>query len=73
MTLSKTQKKALEMIDKIELEFGSRWFIQEELPGINMHTINALVNKKHLITKESNGIEYYKLQIVQEMKKNESD
>ena len=33
----------------------------------------ALVNKKHLITKESNGIEYYKLQIVQEMKRDESD
>lgn len=64
MTLSKKQRKALEMIDAIEKDFGSRWFIQAELPGITMHTIDALVNKKHLITKESNGIEYYKMQIV---------
>jgi len=26
------QKEALEIIDKIETEFGSRWFTQEELP-----------------------------------------
>ena len=58
------QKKALRMIDQIEIEFGCRWFTQGELPGITMHTIDALVNKKHLITKESNGIEYYKLQLV---------
>ena len=68
MTLTTKQKKALEMIDEIEKEFDSRWFTQAELPGITMHTIDALVNKKHLITKESNDIEYYKLQLVLEIK-----
>ena len=64
MILTTKQKKALEIIDDIEKEFGSRWFTQAELPGITMHTIDALVNKKHLIQKESNEIEYYKLQVV---------
>lgn len=68
MTLTTKQKKALEMIDEIEKEFGSRWFTQGELPEITMHTIDALVNKKHLITKESNGVEYYKLQVVLDVK-----
>ena len=68
MVLTTTQKKALKMIDEIEKEFGSRWFTQAELPGITMHTIDALVSKKHLITKESNGIEYYKLHALLDVK-----
>ena len=62
--LSKKQVKALEMIDKIEEHFGSRWFVPQELPGITMHTIYALVERGHLISKEVEGIEYYKYQVV---------
>ena len=65
--LSKKQVKALEMIDKIEEHFGSRWFVQQELPGITMHTIDALVERGHLLTKHVQGIEYYKLKIVVEV------
>ena len=62
--LTKKQIKALEMIDKIEEHFGSRWFTQQELPTITMHTINALVERGHLESKCVCGIEYYKLKIV---------
>ena len=65
--LSKKQKIALGMIDKIEEHFGSRWFVQQELPGITMHTIDALVERGHLESKEVNDIEYYKLKIVVEV------
>ena len=65
--LSKKQVKALEVIDKIEEHFGSRWFVRQELPGITMHTIYALVERGHLESKEVNGIEYYKLKIVVEV------
>lgn len=58
--LSKKQKIALEMIDKIEDHFGSRWFVQQELPDITMHTIDALVERKYLESKEVNDIKYYK-------------
>ena len=64
---TKKQIKALEMIDKIEEHFGSRWFVQQELPGITMHTIDALVERGHLVSKEVCGIEYYKLKIVVEV------
>lgn len=61
MTLTTKQKKALEMIDDIETEFGSRWFTQAELPGITLHTMDALVNKGHLNTKKVNEVPYYQL------------
>ena len=63
-SLNKKQVKALEMIDKIEEHFGSRWFVQQELPSITMHTIDVLVERGHLLTKHVQGIEYYKLKIV---------
>ena len=65
--LTRKQIKTLEMIDKIEEHFGSRWFVQQELPGITMHTIDALVERGHLESKEVNDIEYYKLKIVVEV------
>ena len=65
--LTKKQIKALEMIDKIEDHFGSRWFVQQELPRITMHTIDALIERGHLESKEVNGIEYYKLKVVVEV------
>ena len=67
--LSKKQNIALGMIDKIEDHFGSRWFVQQELPGITMHTIGALVERGHLESKEVEDIEYYKLKIVVEVRK----
>jgi len=62
--LSIQQKKALEMIKKIEEHFGSRWFTQAELQGITMHTIDALVNRGHLETKQVEKVNYYKYFIV---------
>lgn len=65
--LSKLQINALEMIDNIEDHFGSRWFVQQELPGITMHTIDALVHRGHLENKEVHDVMYYKLKIVMEI------
>ena len=65
--LSKKQNIALEMIDKIEDHFGSRWFVQQELPGITMHTIDALIQRGHLEFKWLNDVMYCKLKIVVEV------
>ena len=65
--LSKKQKIALGMIDKIETEFGSRWFTKAELPGITQHTMDALVQRGHLTPKWVNDVLYYKLKIVVEV------
>jgi hypothetical protein len=65
--LSKKQKIALGMIDKIEDEFGSRWFTKAELPGITQHTMDALVQRGHLTLKWLNDVMYYKLKIVVEV------
>jgi hypothetical protein len=47
--ISKTQKTTMSMIDEIVEEFGQdRWFVQAELHGITLHTMNALVDKKYL-------------------------
>lgn len=60
-TLSKKQVKALEMIKKIEDHFGSRWFVQQELPNITMHTIDALEKKGYIESKEVEDMPYYRL------------
>ena len=65
--LSKKQKIALGMIDKIEDELGSRWFTKAELPGITQHTMDALVQRGHLTLKWVNDVRYYKLKIVVEV------
>ena len=65
--LSKKQKIALGMIDKIEDEFGSRWFTKAELPGITQHTIDALIQRGHLEFKWLNDVMYCKLKIVVEV------
>jgi hypothetical protein len=47
--ISETQKTTMSMIDEIVEEFGQdRWFVQAELPGITLHTMNALVDKGYL-------------------------
>ena len=66
--LSKKQIKALEMIDDIEEHFGSRWFTKAELYGITQHTMDALEQRGHLKSQNLNGIIYYKLIIVVEVK-----
>lgn len=56
--LSKKQTLALELIEKVDMELSNhsgikesgfrRWFIQEELHGITLHTMKALVEKGYL-------------------------
>ena len=58
--LSKKQRKAIEMIESIEKYFGVRWFIQAELPGITLHTMDALVSKNVLVREIVNDMPYYK-------------
>lgn len=60
MVLSKKQEIAIEQIKKIEKEFGVRWFIQAELPGITLHTMKALVEKGYLEEKVFDDIPYYR-------------
>jgi len=59
--LSKQQTKALRMIDEIEKEFGSVWFVQAQLLGITKHTVDALVERRHLKHKIFADVKYYKL------------
>ena len=58
--LSKKQKKAVELIKKMEEHFGVRWFIKAELEGITQHSMDALVNKNVLEWQDFNGIQYYR-------------
>lgn len=59
--LSKKQIKALGMIDKIEHRFGVVWFVQAQLPGITLHTIDALVQRGYFKHEEVEGVMYYQL------------
>lgn len=69
--LSKQQAKALSMIDEIERELskhngtlentGGRWFIQDELQGITLHTMKALAEKGYLKQIEILGCPYYRI------------
>ena len=65
--LTKKQLKALELIDDIEKEFGSVWFVQAQLHGITKHTVDALVERGHLKRKCHRHVEYYKLIAAVEM------
>ena len=61
--LSVKQKYTMELIDKLIDEFGEdRWFVQTELPRVTAHSMDALVRKKFLETKEGQiyGMPYYR-------------
>lgn len=60
MTLSERQEKAILLIKKMEAEFGRRWFIQGELLGITLHSMDALVRKGYLEEKDFDGMLYYR-------------
>lgn len=62
MKLSDNQKRAIEKIKQIIDHFGvDRWFTQHEVVGAGYHTMEALVNKKILISQYFQGISYYKI------------
>lgn len=63
--ISDKQILAMKMIDNVVNEFGIvRWFVQAELPGITLHTMNALVDKGYLDKKDVEltgyGVPYYR-------------
>lgn len=60
INLSKKQKIAVDMIKIMEERFGVRWFVQSELPGITLHTMKALVEKKIVETQVYADIAYYR-------------
>ena len=59
--LSKKQIKALEMVESLKDRFGYRMFTKHELPGITMHTMDALVHRGYFEVVMFNNIHYYKL------------
>jgi hypothetical protein len=62
MKLSENQKRAVEQIKEITDHFGKdRWFTQTEVIGIGYHTMEALVNKGLLKTKDVNNLSYYQV------------
>ena len=58
--LSNKQKKTIEMIRKMEDHFGVRWFVQSELLGVTLHTMDALVKKEYLEVQYFEEIPYYR-------------
>jgi len=49
MQFSKKQRIAQNLIQELVAKFGKdRWFVQEELSGITLHTMKALVSKEYL-------------------------
>lgn len=62
MTYSNVQIRAITEIEKVTSYFGEeRWFTKCEITGIGYHTMQALVNKKYLMSKYVNNMSYYKL------------
>ncbi len=61
MNLSDKQENAIGQIKNIEKHFGGRWFIQEELKDITLHTMKALVTKGYLDTMSLGSHTYYRL------------
>jgi hypothetical protein len=63
MYISDKQKETMKLIGQLTDEIEkNRWFIQAELPGVTLHTMNALVEKGFLHCRESDvtGLYYYK-------------
>ena len=58
--LSKQQKKAIDKIDAMVEHFGVRWFVQAELTGITLHTMDALVRKGCIEEQIFNELPYYR-------------
>ncbi len=61
MSLSNKQTDAIAQIKTIEGQMGVRWFIQEELKDITLHTMKALVEKGYLETMSLGSHTYYRL------------
>jgi hypothetical protein len=61
MTLSNKQEDAIWQIKTIEGQLGVRWFVQEELKDITLHTMKALVKKGYLETLSLGSHIYYRL------------
>ncbi len=59
--LSNKQTDAIAQIKTIEGQMGVRWFIQEELKDITLHTMKALVTKGYLDTMSLGSHTYYRL------------
>ena len=60
MTLSEKQTKAIELIKELEAHFGARWFVQNELENITLHTMKALVEKGYIERQRFRGLSYYR-------------
>lgn len=61
--LTESQMDALRQIKTLENHFGVRWFIQEELLGITLHSMKSLVQKGFLeerVLKEHYDMPYYR-------------
>ena len=61
--ISDKQKLAMVIVNERVNEFGiERWFVQSELPGITLHSIDALISKGYLEVKHSTYCEspYYR-------------
>lgn len=59
--LSKKQVSTMELIGKLGDKFDdSRWFTQYELPGVTLHTMDALV-KKGFLSCMRDPVMYYRL------------
>jgi len=62
MLLSKKQLSTMDMIEKLGDNFGDdRWFTQQELVGVTLHPLKALVSKGFLKRTEFDGIRYYRI------------
>jgi len=62
MSYSKVQSRAIAQIEMVVEHFGAnRWFTQNELTGVGYHTMMALVNKKYLRDRYTNGVSYYQV------------
>ena len=60
--ISKKQKLAMELINGVVNRFGvDRWFVQSELLGITLHTMNALVSKGYLEEQEFGSLYYRRI------------
>lgn len=59
--ISEKQKLAMDLVDGLVRIFGKdRWFTRCELPGITLHSMDALVLKYYLDRKNAFGVVYYR-------------
>ena len=55
------QEKAVEQVKELNEHFPQRWFIQQEISGITLNTIKALLKKDFIEFKEVNTKIYYRM------------